>query len=159
MTTNTFAAASLSRRRLLGVAGTGALAAALAVAPNRAHATAAEADAQIKTLVGDKMPTAGNVTVDGPEIAENGNTVPITISVDSPMTADNYVKTVMVLADGNPAPNVATFHFTPHAGKAYAKFRIRLAQTQKVRAIALMSDGSTFSGEKEIKVTIGGCGG
>lgn len=157
---------ALSRRQLLTATGTGLVAAAglsaglsMVGAPRSAAAAdTASADEQIKTLSGGKA-TEGKVKVDGPEIAENGNTVPVTIEVDSPMTADNYVKAVHVFADGNPTPNVASFTFTPQSGKAFAKFRIRLAKTQNVKAVALMSDGSAFVGAKEIKVTIGGCGG
>ena len=94
-----------------------------------------------------------------PEIAENGNSVPVTVEVDSPMTDGDYVASVTILADGNPNPEVATFHFTPLSGTAAATTRIRLAKTQNVVAIAKMSDGSTFSDRKEVKVTIGGCGG
>lgn len=152
---------ALSRRQLLTAAGTGLVAAAgLSVIAARpaAAADAASVDEQITKLAGG-APKTGKVKVDGPEIAENGNTVPVTIEVESPMTADNYVKAVHVFADGNPTPVVASFTFTPLAGKAFAKFRIRLAKTQNVKAVATMSDGSSYIGSKEIKVTIGGCGG
>ena len=75
------------------------------------------------------------------------------------MTADAYVAAVMLLADGNPNPAVATFHFTPLSGSAEAATRIRLARTQNVIAVAKMSDGAVFMDRKEVKVTIGGCGG
>jgi sulfur-oxidizing protein SoxY len=75
------------------------------------------------------------------------------------MTADSYVKEVMILADGNPNAGVATLSFTPLSGRATASIRIRLAATQNVIAIAKMSDGSLFSEQKTVKVTIGGCGG
>lgn len=151
---------ALSRRQILATAGTGVAAVAgLSLASGAALASPEEVQAKIKELIGGTEPKAGKVTVSGPEIAENGNTVPIEITVDSPMTDDNYVKAVHVMADGNPAPGVASFYFTPLSGQATAKFRARLAQTQKIKAVALMSDGSAFTGEKEIKVTIGGCGG
>ncbi|MFA7429400.1 MAG: thiosulfate oxidation carrier protein SoxY [Rhodospirillaceae bacterium] len=150
---------ALSRRRLLTAAGTGLVAAAgLSVVAARPAAAAPTAAEQITKVAGG-TPKEGRVKIDGPEIAENGNTVPVTIEVESPMTADNYVKSVYVFADGNPAPDVASFNFTPQSGKAYAKFRIRLAKTQNVKAVAVMSDGSSYIGSKEIKVTIGGCGG
>ena len=76
-----------------------------------------------------------------PEIAENGNTVPFTISVDSPMTDKDYVKAVHVISTGNPQPGVATFRFTPQSGKAAAASRMRLAETQDVIALAELSDG------------------
>ncbi len=75
------------------------------------------------------------------------------------MTKDDYVKSVMLLADGNPLPGVATFHFTPMSGEASATTRIRLAKTQNVVAVAQMSNGEVYMDKKQVKVTIGGCGG
>ena len=75
------------------------------------------------------------------------------------MTADNNVQSVIVLADLNPAPLVATFNFTPMSGEAKASTRMRLAKTQNVIAYAKMSDGSILSAATQVKVTIGGCGG
>ena len=82
--------------------------------------------------------------LDLPEIAENGNTVPMTVTVESPMTEQSYVKEVLVVGDGNPRGGMATFHFTPASGVAEANTRIRLAATQTVTAIARMNDGSLF---------------
>ena len=110
--------------------------------------------------VGDAEPAEGSmIHLELPEIAENGNTVPLKFEIDSPMTADDYVKSVHVFADGNPNPDVASFHFTPASGKAAASTRMRLAKTQNVVAVAEMSNGKTFMASKEVKVTIGGCGG
>ena len=75
------------------------------------------------------------------------------------MSADDYVQSVAVYADGNPNPGIATFHFTPLSGQAKATTRIRLAKTQNVIVVAKMSDGSSFIDTKQVKVTIGGCGG
>jgi sulfur-oxidizing protein SoxY len=113
----------------------------------------------IEKFTGGKQPTKGKISLDLPEIAENGNTVPLSINIESPMTADSYVKEVMILADGNPNAGVATLSFTPLSGKAEASIRIRLATTQNVVAIAKTSDGSLFTEQKTVKVTIGGCGG
>jgi sulfur-oxidizing protein SoxY len=113
----------------------------------------------IKKFTGGKTPTVGRVRIDAPEIAENGNTVPMTVSVEGPMTPTSYVTDVLVVADGNPRPGVVTFHFTPESGVAEANTRIRLASTQFLTAVARMNDGSFFSVKKEVKVTIGGCGG
>jgi len=99
------------------------------------------------------------VKLDLPEIAENGNTVPMTVSVESPMTEQSYVTDVLVLADGNPNAGVATFHFSPASGVAEANTRIRLASTQNIIAVAKMNDGSFYMASKPVKVTIGGCGG
>lgn len=110
-------------------------------------------------VLGERKPQEGRVQLDVPEIAENGNMVPVTVAVDSPMTETDYVKAVYVFADGNPRPEVATFHFSPVNGEAVASTRVRLAKTQTVYAIAEMSDGSLFMATREVKVTIGGCGG
>ena len=113
----------------------------------------------IKEFTGGKTPTNGRVNLDLPEIAENGNTVPMTVLVESPMTEQSHVTDVLVVSDGNPRPGVVTFHFTPASGVAEANTRIRLAQTQNVTAVAKMNDGLFFSATKQVKVTIGGCGG
>src|SRR5471030_3223592 len=104
-------------------------------------------------------PKEGKVTLKAPEIAENGNAVPVTVSVESEMSEKSYVKALYVAADGNPAPGVITWEFTPLSGKAEVSFRTRLAQTQKLVAVAEMNDGSLYMASHEIKVTIGGCGG
>ena len=118
-----------------------------------------DVDEVIAKFTGGKAPTPGRVKLDVPEIAENGNTVPMTISVESPMTEQSYVSDVLVVTDGNPRAGVATFHFSPASGIAEANTRIRLAETQNVTAVAKMNDGSFFSVTKQVKVTIGGCGG
>lgn len=147
---------NVSRREVL-VLGAGALAVgAVGSLPDTAWAKGAE---EIAKFTGGKTPTMGRVKLKAPEIAENGNTVPISFAVDSPMTDSDSVVSVLVLADGNPRPGVATFHFSTMSGKASASTRIRLAKTQNVIAVAKMSDGSFFMDKKVIKVTIGGCGG
>lgn len=149
----------LTRRQALSLS---AGAAALAVAgldATAAFADAAAADKSMMEFTGGKKPESGKISLDTPEIAENGNTVPISVRVDSPMTDKNYVQSVMLLADGNPNPGVITFHFTPMSGAAAATTRMRLAKTQNVIAIAKMSDGSVYMDKKQVKVTIGGCGG
>lgn len=148
---------TLTRREALGL--TAGAAAFLTFGGKLAFAAAEETAAAISAFTGGKEPATGKITLDAPEIAENGNTVPVGVAVESPMTADNYVESVMILAEGNPNPQVATFHFTAMSGAAEAKTRIRLAKTQNVVAIAKMSDGSTYIDKKEVKVTIGGCGG
>ena len=116
-------------------------------------------DEVIGKFTGGKTPAAGRVKLDLPEIAENGNTVPMTVSVESPMTAQSYVTEVLVVNDGNPHAGVVTFHFSPASGVAEANTRIRLAETQNITAVAKMNDGSFYSVTKQVKVTIGGCGG
>ncbi|MGV2977533.1 thiosulfate oxidation carrier protein SoxY [Roseibium alexandrii] len=148
---------TITRRQALAM--TAGAAAFLTFAPRVSFAATPDTDAAIKEFTGGATPTEGTVSLDTPEIAENGNTVPVGVTVDSPMTSDNYVESVLILADGNPNPAVATFHFSAVSGAAEAKTRIRLAKTQNVIAVAKMSDGSTFMDTKEVKVTIGGCGG
>ena len=113
----------------------------------------------MQKLVGVAKPVEGRITITLPEIAENGNTVPFTITVDSPMTEADYVKTLTVISTGNPVPTIAAFHFTPEAGRAFVSSRLRLAQTQDVVALAEMSTGRFVMSRRNVKVTIGGCGG
>jgi sulfur-oxidizing protein SoxY len=146
----------LNRRQALAV-GAGA-AAVLSGIVSPAFAKN-DVDELIQKFTGGKKPAEGKVKLDLPEIAENGNTVPMTVSVDSPMTEQSYVSEVMVVTDGNPRAGVVTFHFSPASGVAEANTRIRLASTQNVIAVAKMNDGSLFTASKQVKVTIGGCGG
>ncbi|MBV8836102.1 MAG: thiosulfate oxidation carrier protein SoxY [Alphaproteobacteria bacterium] len=146
----------LSRRDMLAT-GAGVLAVA-ALGIEGAEA-ANNAQDLIKTFTAGKAATEGKVKLDLPEIAENGNTVPMTVTVESPMTDASYVSQVLVVADGNPNGGVVTFHFTPASGVAEANTRIRLAQTQTIIAVAKMNDGSCFTTVRQVKVTIGGCGG
>ncbi|MCT8973341.1 thiosulfate oxidation carrier protein SoxY [Microbaculum marinisediminis] len=148
----------LTRREALALS---AGAAVFAVAGGRGTAWASTEDTQkaIDAFTGGAAPQSGRITLNAPEIAENGNTVPVSVAVDSPMTDDDYVAAVMILAEGNPNPNVATLHFTPMSGSADVTTRMRLAKTQNVIALAKMNDGSVFMDKKEVKVTIGGCGG
>ena len=150
---------NVTRRRLFVLAAGAGTLAATSVLPRTAFATPEEAAKAIEAFTGGKEPKTGKLTLTAPEIAENGNTVPISISVESPMTEADHVASVTIMAEGNPNPEVATFHFTPMSGKAEATTRIRLAKTQNVVAVAKMSDGSTYTDKKEVKVTIGGCGG
>jgi sulfur-oxidizing protein SoxY len=105
------------------------------------------------------MANSAKIIIDLPEIAENGATVPINVTVDSPMTAADHVKHIHVFAEANPSPEVISFNLTPSSGKAEVGTRMRLAKTQNVVVAAIMSDGSVHTNQKEVKVTIGGCGG
>jgi sulfur-oxidizing protein SoxY len=147
-----------NRRQALAI-GAGALAVASFGATIRPAGAANEAQDLIKKFTGGKAATEGKVRLDLPEIAENGNTVPMTVSVESPMSEQSHVTEVLVLADGNPNAGVATFHFSPLSGAAEANTRIRLATTQNIIAVAKMNDGSFQMASKQVKVTIGGCGG
>ncbi|CCQ73760.1 thiosulfate oxidation carrier protein SoxY [Magnetospira sp. QH-2] len=152
---------AVSRRGLLGVFGGGALAVAGAtLTPKSAQATPDKAAELAKKLSG-KMPAGGDarVSLKLPEIAENGNTVPVTVKVESPMTAADHVKKIHIISEGNPNPGVCSFTLSAECGKAEVATRIRMAKTQNIVAVAEMSDGSVISNKKETKVTIGGCGG
>ena len=135
----------LTRRKILAL-GSGAL--AFAGLPAFASLT----DDAIAALTGGASPAEGGITLDAPEIAENGNTVPI--GVDAPGAVE-----ITLFADGNPVPNVVTFKFGPLSASRSASTRIRLARTQNVVAVAKMEDGSFQMAKAEVKVTIGGCGG
>ena len=148
----------LSRRAAL-VLGAGGAALTVTGWRQSAQAAAKEAADEIAKFTGGKTAQSGQVSIELPEIAENGNTVPLSVAVDAPMTADNYVSEVLVVADGNPRPGVATFHFSAMSGKAAASTRIRLAATQNIIVVAKTSKGEYFTGQKLVKVTIGGCGG
>lgn len=140
---------TLSRRGALKAAGGVATIALIPIALSKiAHAATQEA---IDAFTGGAATSEGGIDITAPEIAENGNTVPIEVSAEG-------ATDIVILADGNPNPGVATFHFGELAAP-HASTRIRLAQTQNVVAIAKMSDGSFVQAAAEIKVTIGGCGG
>lgn len=143
----------LDRREVLAVGAAGAVLAALPLAAAAQDAPAKTADELIAEFTGGAEVTEGEgLTLTAPEIAENGNTVPI--SVDAPGAS-----AILVLAPGNPTPPVATFNFGELAGSQAASTRIRLAQTQDVVAVAKLADGSFVKTSSNVKVTIGGCGG
>lgn len=152
--------ATLGRRALLKAAGFGAVAmAGGTVFSGEANATPDGAAKALSKLTGGASAKDGKVSMKLPEIAENGRTVPLTVSVDSPMSGDNYVKAIHVVAEGNPSPDMCSFHLTPECGKAEVQTRIRLGKTQNIVAAAVMSDGSVYMAKQQVKVTIGGCGG
>jgi len=146
----------LDRREALKAAGAGVLALGFATTAHATPEAAAEALAKIPGGAAASM--SDKVTISLPEIAENGATVPVGVSVDSPMTADSFVKHIHVFAEGNPSPETISFNLTP-TGKAEVNTRIRLSKTQNVLVAAVMNDGSVLTNKKEVKVTIGGCGG
>lgn len=151
----------LSRRSMVISMGLGAVALVTLGPARLARADAAMLAEEMKKRIGDATPADGSdlITLELPQIAENGNTVPIGVEVKSPMTQADYVKALHVFAEGNPLPNVATFHFTPRSGMAKASTRMRLAKTQNIVAVAEMSNGKVYMTKTEVKVTIGGCGG
>ena len=138
----------LSRRQMLALGSGAFVATSLGALP----VFASLADDAIGEFTGGADTAAGDLSVSAPEIAENGNTVPIEISAPGAVA-------VAVYADGNPTPAVATFKFGPLNASRSASTRIRLAQTQNVIAVAQMEDGTFQRAEANVKVTIGGCGG
>ena len=147
----------LNRREFtLGLAaGAGLVASSGAVAQETTPAW----EQAVKSILGEAKPIDGKLVLDMPEIAENGNTVPFTVSVESPMSEADHVKALHVLATANPQPGVATFRFSLQSGKASVASRMRLARTQDVIAIAELSEGRFMMSKRNVKVTIGGCGG
>ena len=148
---------NLHRRTFLTASASAAVAAFFG--SNHAFATVEDVNKAIEAFAAGAAPGEGPLTLTTPEIAENGNSVPVSVLVESPMTEDDHVQSVMILADGNPLPNVATFNFSAMSGEAKASTRMRLAKTQNVIAVAKMSNGDVYKVSNNIKVTIGGCGG
>jgi len=132
-----------SRRQFLGLAGGAAVIGAVPMVTLRpADATPATLAAAIRGVVGPAVVRTGKIKLDIPPLVENGNTVPMTVSVSSPMTADDHVKSIHVFNEKNPQPNIGNFYLGPQAGRAQISTRIRLADSQKIVAIAKLSDGS-----------------
>jgi sulfur-oxidizing protein SoxY len=147
-----------SRRDMLKAAGTlaaGCGALLLRVSP--AEATPAAMQAAIRNVIGEAAVKPGKVTLDIPPLVENGNTVALTVTVDSPMTPASFVKAIHIFNEKNPQPNVIGIHLGPRAGKASVSTRIRLADSQKVIAIAELSDGSFWSDTVDVVVTLAAC--
>lgn len=111
----------------------------------------------IDAMLKGRTPIEERITLEIPKLAENGLSVPMTVRVASPMTADDHVRTLHIIAPVNPIPTVARVHLTPRSGEAFLTTRIRLADTQRVLAFAEMSDGRVFSGNAHVLVTLGGC--
>lgn len=143
-----------SRRAVL--VGSGALTVtALTLRP--ASATPEPMRAAIRQLVGETEIKQGRVHLDIPPLVENGNTVSCSVSVESPMTDADHVKAIHIVNEKNPQPNVISVALGPRAGRARFSTRIRLADTQKVIAIAQMSDGSCWSDSADVVITLGAC--
>jgi len=169
----------MSRRALLGTAVSAGLAAAAGpvVTPGRARAQAPApaqgqgnlaslgpeepVDITMKRLFGTRAikPAGDAVKLELPLIAENGAVVPVTVEVTTPMTPAAYVKSVYIVSDKNRRPMNAKFNLTPAMGQAYLATNLRLGESTDVRAIAEMSDGTLLMARREVKVTVGGCGG
>jgi len=143
-----------TRRQFLAFTGS---AVALGVTLRPAEATPAMMTSAIRDVVGAAVVRTGKVKLDVPPLVENGNTVPLTVSVSSPMTPDDHVKSIHIFNEKNPQPNVGNFVLGANAGRAQVSTRIRLADSQKIVAIAKLSDGSFWSVSVDVVVTLAAC--
>ncbi|MDH2343526.1 SoxY-related AACIE arm protein [Bradyrhizobium sp. SSUT77] len=147
-----------TRRQFLNLAGSVTFAGTIPIVTLRPiEATPAMLTAAIRNVVGEVPVRTGKVKLDIPPLVENGNTVPMTVSVASPMTADDYVKSIHVFNEKNPQPNIGNFYLSPSSGRAQVSTRIRLADTQKVVAVARLSDDTFWQVTTEIVVTLAAC--
>jgi len=147
-----------TRRGFLGLAaGAAVLGTAPMIALRPAEATPATLATAIRNVVGAAVVRPGKVKIDIPPLVENGNTVPMTVSVSNPMTSEDHVKSIHVFNEKNPQPNVGNFYLGPRAGRAQVSTRIRLADSQKIVAIAHLSDGSFWSTTVDVVVTLAAC--
>ena len=146
----------MKRRRFLAVSGAPLAANALPAAAQRFQ-PAQDVRPLLEKLTGGKTAEAAGVKIELPQIAENGNSVPMRVAVESPMTAKDHVTEIFIVAERNPRPLVATFHFGPHSGRAELSTRVRLAGTQKVRVIAALNDNRYRIGEVDVLVTSAAC--
>ena len=142
-----------TRRAVLTAIGGAGL--ALAVRP--AQATPEAMKSAIRQIVGEASVKPGKIRLDLPPLVENGNTVAMAVSVDSPMTEKDFVKAIHVVTEKNPQPNVISIKLGPRAGKAEIQTRVRLADTQTVIALCEMSDGSFWSDKVDVIITLGAC--
>jgi sulfur-oxidizing protein SoxY len=142
------------REFLIGSVGIGLIS---AVPVGCASATPAMLEEAIRNVLGESNLQKGKITLDVPPLVENGNAVPVTIIVDSPMTEADHVKAIHVFNEKNPQPHVISVALGPRAGKASVATRIKLADTQRIVGIAEMSDGSFWTGEANVIVTIAAC--
>jgi sulfur-oxidizing protein SoxY len=143
-----------TRREFFALAGGAAV---FAVTLRPAEATPAMLAAAIRTIVGTAPVKTGKVKLDIPPLVENGNTVPMTVSLESPMAPEDHVKSIHVFNEKNPQPNIGNFYLSPQAGRAQVSTRIRLADSQKVVAIAKLSDGTFWSASVDVVVTLAAC--
>jgi sulfur-oxidizing protein SoxY len=145
----------MNRRAFLTVAAGIGLGSLVSLDP--ARSTPAAMQEAIRKVVGGARVTPGRVKLELPPLVENGNTVPIAVSVENAMTAADHVRAIHVFNEKNPQPDVVSFRFGPRAGRASVATRIRLADTQTVVAIAELSDGSFWSASAAVVVTLAAC--
>jgi sulfur-oxidizing protein SoxY len=147
-----------SRRRFLGLAGGAAVLGTLPVVTVRpASSTPATLASAIQQVTGGATVQTGKVKLDIPPLVENGNTVPMTVTVAHPMAPEDHVRSIHVFNEKNPQPNIANFQLGPHNGRAQVSTRVRLGDSQKIVAIARLSDGSFWSASVDVVVTLAAC--
>ena len=146
-----------TRRQFLAITARTAIIGIAPIIAVPAHATPDMLAAAVRDVVGGAIVHTGKVKLEVPPLVENGNTVPITVSVASPMTEADHVKSIHIFNEKNPQPNVGNFHLGLRAGRAQISTRIRLADSQKIVAIARLSDGSFWSTTAEVVVTLAAC--
>ena len=143
----------VTRRRLIE-AGAGILSITVL---RPAQGTPMEMEAAIRAFAGEGPIRPGRVVLDIPPLVENGNTVPVTVTVDSPMTQADHVRRIALFNEKNPQPHVGVFHLGARAGRAQVATRMRLATSQTITALALLSDGSLWSDTADVIVTLAAC--
>lgn len=144
----------VTRRQVAG----GMVAIALVpLAPGPRAAAGDQLSTALETVTGGAPVTEGRVKLEVSSLAENGFSVPLTVSVDSPMTAEDHVRAIHILSEKNPVAEVVKFNLSPRMGHAKVSTSIRMADTQRVMAVAEMSDGSYWSGESHVIVTLSAC--
>lgn len=143
-----------TRRRELLIA-TGAGAALLVARP--ATGTPEALREAMNAFTGGVAPRTGRVRLELAELVENGNAVPVTVNVQSPMTETDHVRRIALFTERNPDPGVAVFHLSPRNGRASVSTRMRLATSQQVVALAMMSDGSCWQAAMDVVVTLAAC--
>lgn len=144
----------LSRRTAIAATATAALLPRLAGAQSASGETFAAAE---QAILAGRVPVSTGILLDTPPLSENGNSVDLTIRIDSPMTVDDHVSSIYVLSEKNPFPRVAAFHIGPRAGRAEVATRIRLAETQSIVVLAETSKGVVHRGTREVIVILGAC--
>jgi len=146
--------ATLPTRRTLLAAGLGA---SLCIVWRPAHALSDELAGALRAFTGGAAAREGKINFDIAPLVENGNTVPITVTVDNPMTAANHVQAIAVFNEKNPQREVVACKLTPRTGRAVVSTRIRLATTQQLVAVAKLSDGSYWTHTVDVIVTLAAC--
>ena len=129
----------------------------IALLPVTARATPEAMTAAVEKALGGTIAKPGRIKLEVSPLAENGNSVPVTLTVESPMTAADHVKTIYMFAPENPQPDMVRFHLGPRSGRARVQTSVRLANTQRLLAIAVMNDGSAWSDTAEVIVTMSAC--